>query len=292
MAIIQIGMGRLTKGAMPPVRFGGRGVSGHSRSGRGHGIGRIGQYVGAGADQANCPSGQWNSSLQVCCAPGDGSVPAMDDPCSILNSAGYLGEQAAVQQQAIAGSAGNASSTLAQLDGYSQPVQTAALTCVSNPGNTYTDNWGNVVTCPSLAVDDNGIMVSAYTAQQLAAMLYPSFSNAPTPANTQVDVTNSGQSGNAVTNSAPSNVTVTPATTNNALSNSAAQTGASGTPSASQITNGQNQSGNSTNAQGGAPASDVVIGGVDITSWVEQNWVILAAAAVGLIVVLPMLEKR
>ena len=282
MAIISIGMGSITRRPIAPVRIGGMGN-------RRRGLRGLGQFPGAGADQASCPSGQWNSNLQTCCAPGDGSVPASEDPCSILNTPGYDQEQAAVQQQAIQGAAGNASSTLAQLVGYSQPVQTAALTCVSNPGLTYTDNWGYQVTCPSLEVDDNGIEVSAYTPQQLAAMIQPTYATT-LPSNAYAGTTVAPP--NAVAASAPTNVTVTPAPKSNALSNSAGQTnnGSGVTPAA--IANTSNVTGNSSNAQGGAPASDVTIGGVDVTSWIEQNWVILAAAAVGLIVVLPMLEKR
>lgn len=146
-------------------------------------------WAGEGASQSGCPSGQWNANLQTCCAPGDGTVPAMDDPCSIFNQPGYESEQATVQQQAISGDAGTQSSTLAQLVNYTQPQQQAALDCVSNPGNSYVDAWGNKVTCPSAAVDDNGIMVSAYTAPQIAAMIASQFNVATEPANAFVGTT-------------------------------------------------------------------------------------------------------
>lgn len=146
-------------------------------------------WAGEGASQSGCPSGQWNSNLQTCCAPGDGTVPAMDDPCSLFNQQPYLQEQATVQAQAIAGDAGTQSATLAAIENYSQPVQTAALNCVSNPGLKYTDNWGNPVTCPSQSVNDNGIMVSAFTAEQLAAMIQPVYATAPLPADAYAGTT-------------------------------------------------------------------------------------------------------
>ena len=91
MAVIQTGIGGrgLTRSPLPAVTIGDnrRRVCGI------RGLGRLG-WAGEGATQANCPSSQWNSNLNVCCAPGDGSVPAEADPCSILNNPNYLQAQA------------------------------------------------------------------------------------------------------------------------------------------------------------------------------------------------------
>lgn len=287
MAIIQMGMGSLAKRPIMPLRISGGGGGGGLRR-RVSGIGRIG-WAGEGASQSTCPSGQWNANLQTCCAPGDGTVAAMDDPCSLFNQQPYLSEMATVQAQAIAGDAGNQSGTLAELNnaGYSQPVQTAALTCVSNPGLSYVDNWGNPVTCPADEVNDNGIMVSAFTPAQLAAMIQPKYASGPLP-NSAVNTVQSNP--NVIASSAPVVKTVTPAPQTNALSNSAAQTttGSGVTPTA--VANTSNVSGNSSNGQGGAPAPDVTVGGVDITSWLESNWILVAAGAAALLI-LPGLMK-
>jgi hypothetical protein len=246
-----------------------------------------------------CPPGQtptnWYDGSVKCCG---GPTPE-SDPCSYLNvNQGYIQTQDQAQSDAISGDAGNASAMLAQLAGYPQNVQLDAIRCQSNPGLTFVDDMGITVTCPSPSHSDvttGGQPMSTYTVQQLAALLAgqatPPAAN-ETPINL-VDVSNSGQGGNAVYNSAPVKTTVNPApATNNALSNSAAQTGASGKPTQDQINNANNVTGNASNGQGGgaAPASDMTIGGVDVTSWIEQNWVLLAAGAAALLI-LPGLMK-
>jgi hypothetical protein len=210
----------------------------------------LGQYAGAGQPQSGCPSGQWNPSLNVCCAPGNGTVSAEDDPCSILNTPGYLSEQAQVQQQAIEGAAGNQSGTLAELVGYSQPIQTAALNCVSNPGLKYTDEWGNQVSCPSQEVDDNGIEVSAFTAAQLAAMIQPSYATTLLPANAFTGTTIS----NPITSSTPVGGSV-PAAAVKAVAPSAPS---GPVASGSTNTSGSSGSSGSTNTSGTSNAGSSV----------------------------------
>lgn len=167
-------------------------------------------WAGEGASASTCPSGQWNPSLQTCCAPGDGTVPAMDDPCSIFNQPAYLATQTQAQSDAEAGDAGNFSSELVALNNYTQPVQQAAIDCVSNPGNSYTDAWGNQVQCPAAEMNDNGIWVSIYTAPQIAAMIAGQFNIATEPANAFAGTTVT-QPGGTVPSTAIS--TVAPATT-------------------------------------------------------------------------------
>lgn len=280
MAVIQTGMGGrgLTRSPLPPVTIG------SNRRKMCGGIGRLGQFVGQGATQANCPSGQWNNNLNVCCAPA--GTPAVDDPCSIFNQPAYLQTQATAQQQAIAGGAGPlGASILESVAGYDQNIQSDAINCVSNPGLTFTDNTGKSITCPQPYTMDNGIPVSIYTAAQIAAMIAPTGATPTTPDNAP---------NNILEASAPTKVTVTPAAQINALSNSAAQTNTSSTPSNQQITNATNVTGNSTNSQGGAPApaSDVTVGGVDITAWIEQNWVLLAAGAAALFILPGLMKGR
>jgi len=142
------------------------------------------------------------------------------------------------------------------------------------------------VTCPAPFNDENGIHVSIYTAGQIAAML----AGADTPAVTAKDNTPD----NTLDQSAPTTVPVITAPQTNALSNSAAQTSINATPSTQQISNNTNVTGNSSNAQGGGtqPASDVTVGGVDITAWIEQNWVLLAAGAAALFILPGLMKGR
>lgn len=185
-------------------------------------------WAGEGASQAGCPSGQWNASLQTCCAPGDGTVAAMDDPCSIFNQPGYLSEQTTVQQQAESGDAGNFSSELTALNNYTQPQQQAALDCVSNPGLVYTDAWGNRVTCPAAEVNDNGIMVSAYTAEQIAAMIAGQFNVSSEPANAFAGTTVAPPVGTTVPAAAIQAAAPKPGTTTTGSSGSTGSTGSGG----------------------------------------------------------------
>jgi hypothetical protein len=296
MAVIQTGLGGrgLTRSPLPAVTIGNNrrrvcGVMGL------RGLG----WAGEGATQANCPSGQWNSNLQVCCAPGDGTVPAEADPCSILNNPGFI----AAQNTAVAADVSNLEQNeapgnenamlLANINaGLVVPNNIAqdAGVCQYSPGATFTDQAGVEITCPSGSVEQAaGIYVSQYSLQDLTTMLNSQFGKASPqttgnlPQNTAV--------ANVLAASAPVVVPVTQAPQSNALSNSAAQTNNSGGPSQSQISNASNVTGNSSNGQGGAaPASDVTVGGVDITAWIEQNWVLLAAGAAALFI-LPGLMK-
>lgn len=172
-----------------------KGTGGYKRRGMG--------WAGEGASQATCPSGQWNPNLGVCCAPGDGTVSAMGDPCSLFNQSAYESTQAQAQADAEAGDAGDFSSELTALNGFTQPVQTAALTCWNNPGHTYVDPWGNTITCPSASVNMNGILVSAYNTVQLAQMLGGQITGPqPNNAYTGTTVTNPNGAGSGASSTA------------------------------------------------------------------------------------------
>lgn len=138
-----------------------------------------------GSDANSCtPPNSWNQFKGVCCAP-PGTPPAAD-PCSILNDPGYLASQAAdvgpLQSNGVPVSAGNGAGAaeLAEVAGYPNSVQTAAMNCWNNPGLVYTDPFGSQIKCPAASVNMNGILVSAYSPGQLAAML----STQATPAET------------------------------------------------------------------------------------------------------------
>jgi hypothetical protein len=69
------------------------------------------------------------------------------------------------------------------------------------------------------------------------------------------------------------------------------------TPAVSPGTVQQNQTGSGTalgptGTVDTSTSSDVVIGGVDVTSWIEDNWVLIAVAAGGLILLSTMGSKR
>jgi hypothetical protein len=135
------------------------------------GMGRLGQTCNNG--------GYWNPSLAVCCAPT--GTPPEADPCSILNSPGFLAAQAAdvgplgpdgvplSSPQFGSGSPTN----LADIVGYPNNVQQDVITCSMSPGVTFVDSTGISVTCPAETSNENGILVSAYTYGQLAQMLAP-----------------------------------------------------------------------------------------------------------------------
>lgn len=290
MAVIQTGIGGrgLTRSPLPPVTIGNnrRRVCGI------RGLGGLG-WSGEGATQANCPNSQWNSNLNVCCAPGDGSVPAEADPCSILNNPNYLQAQAIdvgpLQANGVPISAGGNAGALelAEVVGYPQNVQQDAIDCWNNPGNTFVDAMGMTVNCPAAKFEQApGIFVSSYTPGQLASMLAPTV----TP-----KVITPGDQSNVLAANAPQVVSVTPAPATNVLSNSAAQTSGGSPVTQQQINNSQNVTGNSSNGQGGgapAPASDVTVGGVDITAWITQNWVLLAAGAAALFILPGLMKGR
>jgi hypothetical protein len=294
MAVISTGpsMGRLTATSRPPVMIG----PPISRSMPWRMPPPPTRYRLSGLG-LTCPAGQTPTNMYdgtvKCCG---GPTPE-SDPCSYENmNVGYQQEMVQVQQDAISGDAGNASGMLAQLAIYPQNVQNDAIRCQSNPGLTFTDDMGISVTCPSPSHSDvttGGQPMSIYTVPQLAAML----AGQATPTAAQetpinlVDVTNSGQSGNALANSAPAKSTPPSGGSNsNALSKSAAQTGASGTPSPAQIANANNVTGNPANGQGGGAAADVTVGGVDITAWIEQNWVLVAVGAAALLILPGMMK--
>ena len=298
MAVIQTGMGGrgLTRSPLPPVTIGDnrRRVCGI------RGLGRLG-WAGEGANQANCPSGQWNSNLQVCCAPGDGTVPAEADPCSILNNPGFVQQQNTDVANEVSflqstNSPGNSNQLLLNniQAGLSVPNNIAqdAEACQYSPGASFTDAAGVQIQCPAGSVEQAaGIYVSQYSLDQLTSMLNSQY-GAASP-----KTTGNLPQGQAVQNvlaaTAPGTVAVTPAPQTNALSNSAAQTGGGGTPSQQQIANANNVTGNSGNGQGGsAPAQDVTVGGVDITAWIEQNWVLLAAGAAALFILPGLMKGR
>lgn len=129
-----------------------------------------------------CPPGQsptnmYDGSVKCCGGPTPES-----DPCSYLNSAGYVATQAKAQADAIAGDAGNASALLAQIAGYPMNVQNDAIRCKTNPGKTFIDDMGISVTCPSSSYSDittGGQPFSTFSIQTLAAML----AGSATPAN-------------------------------------------------------------------------------------------------------------
>jgi hypothetical protein len=119
-----------------------------------------------------CPPGQNATNMYdgtvKCCG---GPTPA-SDPCSYINTnQGYLDTQRQAQADAIAGAAGGNTQLLKDLSMYPQNVQQAALNCYTNPGQTITDILGRPVVCPSPSNNERGIFVSAYTPQQLAAMI-------------------------------------------------------------------------------------------------------------------------
>lgn len=205
-------------------------------------------------------------------------------------------------------------------------IQNDASLCKQFPGVSFTDSHGFPVRCPSSASNQyawyadipsvNGQYVSIYSLGQLAQMLYQGLSSPPNMngvgasfdpiANTNTDGSNpsgvyqntlpgsstsSGQVGtnastdvaaaNALNTSAPTGTSVIQTgTQSNALVTGAAQTNST-TPTASQITNGS----------GAVVASDVVVGGVDVTSWIETNWVLLAAGAAALFLLPSLLSS-
>ena len=300
MAVISTGpgLGRLTPTSRPNIRLGLRGLR------------------GLGQAPQSCPAGgAWDPGLQVCCAPP--GTPPMQDPCSILNNPGFIQEQNIQIAQDIATAGPLGQSTLLALTSVPINIGNDAVYCQSNPGAKFTDSEGVAIVCPSSSHSDvttGGQPMSTYSTAQLAAMLNAQYGgqSPKTPGNTTstIDVANTGQGGNALDNSSPivnggsyttyvANPGNSGPSSNNALSNSAATTGQSNTPNQQQIANGTNVTGNSTNAQGGAAASnaqggaaasDVTIGGVDVTSWIETNWVLLAAGVAALLI-LPGLMK-
>ena len=131
-------------------------------------------WAGEGANQAQCPSGQWNASLNVCCAPGDGTVTAMEDPCSILNNPAFIAQQNSQIQQDIATAGPLEQSTLLALTSVPINIGNDAVRCQSNPGLTFVDSMGVTITCPSASHTDlttGGQPMSTYSEAQLAAML-------------------------------------------------------------------------------------------------------------------------
>lgn len=157
---------------------------------RGRGFGQIarprpflvrrGRGFGAsGSTAATCTSpNYWDGGLNTCCAPV-GTAPA-DDPCSILNNPAFLSAQETDTGPIGSESGGVDQTILNSLAPYSNEVQQAALNCWSNPGLTYTDNFGNTITCPSPSLDMNGIEVSSYSQAQLAQMLQSQATASPT----------------------------------------------------------------------------------------------------------------
>lgn len=126
-----------------------------------------------GMGQVECPAGQtptnmYDGSIKCCGGPTPES-----DPCSFLNTPGYVQTQSAAQTAAIAGAAGPMNAAmLASLSSYPQNVQQDAIDCVSNPGQTLTDAYGMTVHCPAASMSPvPGINVSIYTPAQIAAMI-------------------------------------------------------------------------------------------------------------------------
>jgi len=126
-----------------------------------------------------CPAGQvatpqYDGSTKCCGAPG---TPPAADPCSILNNPSFLAAQAAdvgpLGPNGVPLSAGNGpgAAELASIAGYPNSVQTDAIDCWNNPGLLYVDAMGKTISCPAPSVNMNGILVSAYTPAQLAAMI-------------------------------------------------------------------------------------------------------------------------
>jgi hypothetical protein len=131
-------------------------------------------WAGEGANQAQCPSGQWNPSLNVCCGPGDGTVTAMEDPCSILNNPAFIAQQNSQIQQDIATAGPLEQSTLLALTSVPINIGNDAVRCQSNPGLTFVDSMGVTITCPSASHSDvttGGQPMSTYSEVQLAQML-------------------------------------------------------------------------------------------------------------------------
>lgn len=184
---------------------------------RGFGLIR-GRGMGAsGSTAASCTSpNYWDDGISTCCAPV--GTPAAADPCSILNQPGYLAAQAAdvgpLTSSGVPISAGNGpgAAELAEVAGYPNQVQTDAIDCWSNPGNLFVNAMGQTISCPAASVNDNGIMVSAYTPGQIAAMLSPT------------DTASSSLLGNSPGAAAPSVVNYGPAIGSSTSSGSAAPT--------------------------------------------------------------------
>lgn len=125
-------------------------------------------FAGLGLD---CPPGQTPTNRYdgtVACCGG----PPESDPCSYLNTPQYRETQRQAQANAIAGDAGLFSSDLAAISNYPNNVQTDAIRCLQNPGQTFTDEMGIQVTCPSESVQNlSGGRTSIYSIPQLAAKL-------------------------------------------------------------------------------------------------------------------------
>jgi len=140
---------------------------------------RRGRGFGAsGSTPATCTSpNYWDAGEGTCCAPV--GTPAAADPCSILNQPGFLAAQAADTGPIASETGGVDESILESLAGYPNNIQTDAIQCWNNPGQSFTDTMGNTVQCPSASVNMNGILVSAYTQAQLAQMLTEAGVSAP-----------------------------------------------------------------------------------------------------------------
>jgi hypothetical protein len=156
---------------------------------------------------------QYDGSTKCCGAPG---TPPAADPCSILNSPGFLQAQAAdvgpigpngVPLSSPSFSTYTSSPTnLADIASYPNNVQEDVQTCFTNPGASFVDSVGMQVNCPSAQTEvASGIFNSSYTYAQLAAMLAPSITpstylagNAPfasAPATSAGIVTSGGPQG-------------------------------------------------------------------------------------------------
>lgn len=267
MAVMNFGT-KITPTARPPIRMGGRwGLRG----------------LGLTCPPGQTPTNQYDGTVKCCGGPTPES-----DPCSYLNSPQYVATQQQAQQNAIAGDAGLFSSDLAKIAVYPQNIQNDAIRCEQNPGQTFVDEMGITVTCPAQGTQNlSGGYTSVYTIPELAAMIAPNATpKTETPVN-MVDVTNAGQTPNALANSAPKTTApVTPGAGTNALSNSAVQTGTSTTPTQNQIANANNVTGNMSNVP------DVTVGGVDLTAWLSQNWILVAAGAAALFILPGLMGGR
>ena len=140
-------------------------------------------WAGEGANQAQCPSGQWNASLNVCCAPGDGTVTAMEDPCSILNNPAFIAQQNQQIAQDVASIPANSyeGQTMAALLAVPINIGNDAVRCQSNPGLTFVDSMGVTITCPSASHTDvttGGQPMSIYSEADLAKMLNSQYGGA------------------------------------------------------------------------------------------------------------------
>lgn len=271
------GVGMLTRTGRAPFKYGGLGQA--MITGCPGGTTPTVRNVSVGVPPGMTCGPVTGGEAYCCCGdPSDPNYSAYADPCSYQNT---------VAQYSAPPPSDNADANA--LLSYPNNIAMDAYACFASPGVSFVDEAGVSITCPSATEPSPaGGVQSAYTVQQLAAMLnggVVSPLTAATTAGTNLTPTPAGPA-NVLNTVAPTQVQVnqTPAQSN-ALANGAAQTQMN-TPSPSQIVNGSNVTPNTSTQVNSDGTTDEVI------TWVESNWMLLAAGLAAVIILPSLLSHR